>query len=185
MLLQVDMRLVVIRCHRSLCARAVHPFPWASGPGMVGCGHPTVDPMRMTDTIKDMGKGVDVAFTFRALNAMLGEPRVDLLGHRRPHVPEELRGHHGVGVGVQLGIGNLTGAGDRDTEGALACFRADLGHVDGAGADRRGLKPLLCRRLAGQSRSAAHTMPRQTTMSCRSGQVRSCRVQGIEAVIQW
>jgi hypothetical protein len=114
LLFQVDMSLVVIRFHWSRFERAVHPFHLAIGPGMVGFGQPMVDTMLMTDTIKAMVKGVDVAFTVRELTAMIGEHRVDLLGHSSHHVPEELSGHHCVGFGVQLGISKLAGAVDRD-----------------------------------------------------------------------
>jgi hypothetical protein len=152
LLFQVDMSLVVIRFHWSLFERAVHPFPLALGPGMVGFGQPMVDTMLLTDTIKAMVKGVAVAFTVRELHAMIGEHRVDLLGHSRHHVPEELSGHQCVGFGVQLGLSKLAGAGDRDNEGELAFFRAALCNVDVEVADRLGLKPLLFRLLAGHIR---------------------------------
>jgi hypothetical protein len=184
LLLQVAMRLVVLRLHRRLVARAVPPFHWTMGPGRVGVGQPMVNPMLMTDTINAMVQGVAVALPVRALKAMIGEPRVELRGHSHHHVPEELRGPQLVGVGMQLGIGTRTGAVDRAQEEALTCCCADLGTVAGAGADWRGLHPLLCRLLAGRLRYAAHTMPLQTTLEGRSGQVRACRVQGLEAVIQ-
>jgi hypothetical protein len=53
---------------------------------------------------------------------------------------------------MQLGIGKLTGAVNRDKQVELAFFRADLCDVDMEVADRIRLKLLLGRLLAGHVR---------------------------------
>ena len=73
------MGFVVIPFHGGLFERTVHPFHLAIGPGMVGFGQPLVNPMLMTDAIKDMGKGIDIVLPRGKLDAVIGEHRVDLI----------------------------------------------------------------------------------------------------------
>jgi hypothetical protein len=87
MLFQVVMSLIVILFHGGLFERAVHPFDLAIGPGMVGCGQPMVNPMLMTDAIKDMMKGLDIALPIGKLNTVIGEHRVDLVGYGGYQIP--------------------------------------------------------------------------------------------------
>ena len=81
MLFQVVMGVVVILFYSSLFERTVHPFHLAIGPGMVGLSQPMVNPMFITDAIKDMVEGVDIALPIRELDAVVGEYCVDRIGN--------------------------------------------------------------------------------------------------------
>jgi hypothetical protein len=149
---QVVMGFVVIPFHGGRFARTVHPFHLAIGPGMVGFGQPMVKPMFMTDAIKDMVNGIDIALPMGERDAVIGEHRVDLLGSGSAHVPEDLRGDHVVGFWRPFGLGKLAGAVHSDTQVELTFFRADRCAVEMTVADRIGLKLLLPRLLAGHVR---------------------------------
>ena len=97
---------------------------------MVGFGQPRINPILLTDTIKDMVKGVDIALAIGELDAIISEHRVDLIGDGGHHVPEELSGDHFVGFCMQLGIGKFAGTVNGDKQVELAFFRADLCDVD-------------------------------------------------------
>jgi hypothetical protein len=58
---QVVRGLVVIRFHSGVFARAVHAFDLALGPRMVGFGELMADAIVLTDTLKAMMQGVDLA----------------------------------------------------------------------------------------------------------------------------
>jgi hypothetical protein len=87
LLFQVVMGFAVRLFHGGLFEGAIHPFYLAIGPGMVGCGQPMVNTMLMTDTIKDMVQGIDIAHPIGKLDAVIGEQRVDLVGHGSNQVP--------------------------------------------------------------------------------------------------
>jgi hypothetical protein len=127
---QVVMSLVVILVHGGVFARAVHAFHWAIRPGMVGCGEPMVDGIRMTDASKNMLKGLDITFAIGELDAVISQHRMTLIGHGGHQVPEALSRDHFVGFLMQLGIGQCAGSVDGDKEGELAFFRAPLRDVE-------------------------------------------------------
>ena len=79
-LLQVVTGFVVILFHGGLFERAMHAFRWAIRPGIGGCGQPMVNPRLTTDARKDLVKGIEIALPSGALDAVIGEHRVDLLG---------------------------------------------------------------------------------------------------------
>jgi hypothetical protein len=54
---------------------------------MVGFGQPMVNTILMTDAIKDMVKGVDIALPIGELDAVIGEHRVDLVGYGSNQAP--------------------------------------------------------------------------------------------------
>ena len=119
MLFQVVVGLIVVLFHGGLFERAVHPFDLAIGPRMVGLGQPMVNTMLVTNPIKDMLKGVKIAFAIRELDAVIGQHRVDLVGYHSHQVPQELSRDQFVGFGMQLGIGKPTGAVNRDKQESL------------------------------------------------------------------
>jgi hypothetical protein len=84
---QVGLGFVVIPFHGGLFERTVQPVHLAMGPGMVGFGQPMVNPSFMTDAIKEMVKGIDIALPIGELDAVIGEHRVDLLGYGSDQVP--------------------------------------------------------------------------------------------------
>jgi hypothetical protein len=78
MLFQVTMALVVILFDGGLFERTVHPFHVAIGPGVVGFGQPVVNPVVLTDAIKDVVKGIDISLPMGELDAGISEHRVDV-----------------------------------------------------------------------------------------------------------
>jgi hypothetical protein len=86
MLFQMVMALVMVLFHGGVFERAVHAFHLAIRPGMVGFGQPMVDAILLTDAIKNMLKGVDIALAVGELDAVIGQHRMDLLGHGGHHV---------------------------------------------------------------------------------------------------
>jgi hypothetical protein len=144
--------LIVILVHGGVFAGAVHPFYLAIGPGLVGLGQPMVDAILMTDAIEDMLKGIAITPPVRELEAIIGQHGVDLVWYGGNQVLKELRGHHFVGLFMQLGIGQFAGTVNGDKQGGLAFFRSDLRRIDREVTNRGGLELLLCGLLAGRVR---------------------------------
>lgn len=62
----------------------VHPFNLTVGPGMIGLCQPMFDPIRLADHVKAHWPGVDgiaVARLLCKLNTIVGQDRMDLVGH--------------------------------------------------------------------------------------------------------
>jgi hypothetical protein len=85
--LQVVMGLVVRRFHGGVLACAGPAFDVASGPGMVGCGQPMVDALRLAEAITAKLPGGGIARAMSDLAAMLGQHRMDGVRDGRDHVP--------------------------------------------------------------------------------------------------
>ena len=172
MLLQAVMGWVVILFHGRVFARAVQACDLAIRPGRVGVGQPRGKAILLPDASNEMVKGLDIALALGARNAVIGQPRVDLLGHGGHHVPEAWRRAHCMGFFMPCGIGKVAGPVQGNHQGERACFRAHRRDRELAVADRRGLELLLGRLLAPQGRSAAEAMPLQAARQRGAGHVR-------------
>jgi hypothetical protein len=178
------MGLIVILFHGGVFERAVHAFHLAIRPGMVGFGEAVLDAILLADALKDMLKGVDIALAVGELPAVIGEHGVELVGDGGHQVAEELGGDHVVGFFVQLGIGKFTRPVNGDQQVELAFFRADLRDVDMDVAQGIGLELFLRRFLAFPIRHAVDAVPLQAAMESGSSQLRQCRLQGIQAIVE-
>jgi hypothetical protein len=127
MCFQAVMGLVVIRFHRGVFARAVHACHLAMRPGMVGFGEPMVDARLLTDAIKDLLTGVDIALAVGEWDAVIGQHGMNLLGHGGDQVPEDLSRNHVVGWFMQLSSGHFAGPVNGDKSGERAFFRCPIG----------------------------------------------------------
>src|SRR5437588_8379824 len=93
------------------------------------------------------------------------------------------RGLH-VGGRVQLGEGKLRRSVDRHEQIEVALFGADLGDVEVEVADRVAFEGLSGGRVASYLRYPADAVTLEASMQRRPGQVRDCRLQSIQAVVQ-
>ena len=132
--LKVPAQLLVIVVVEALDGRildgAVHSLHLAVGPRMVDLGQPVLDAVVVADPIEDVMERIFVTGLVGKLDAIVGEYRVDGVGHSRHEVPQELRGNHLAGLLVQLGVGELGCPIDGDEQAQLAFGRLHLGDVD-------------------------------------------------------
>jgi hypothetical protein len=98
---QLGMVVVLVSLDRRIFDRSVHPLDLTIGPGMVGLCEAMFDPV-------------------------VGENRVDLVGHGFEHVLQELPGGLSVSRGNELGNGELGCPVDTDEEKELALDRRTL-----------------------------------------------------------
>src|SRR5215204_5846725 len=106
------------------------------------------------------------------------------VGHGRDQVAQEVAGDATGGFLVQFRKGKLTRAVDGYEEVELAVLSPHLSDVDGEGADRIRLEPLLRGFLALGLGEPAHAVALQTAVPAGARQVRDRGLEGIEAVIQ-
>ena len=74
------------------------------------------------------------------MRAIVGQHGVDLVGHGRDQVAQEVPGNASGGLLVELDEGELRGPVDPNEQIELALLGADLGDVDVKVADRIGLE---------------------------------------------
>jgi hypothetical protein len=141
-------------------------------------------PYSLADAIEDVREGILIALPIGELDTVLGQHRVDLVGHGGDQLTQELCGYCLVSVRMQLGRGKLADTIDGDRQIGFAFFRADLRDVDMEGAEAPWLELFLRRRIACHVWQAANAMPLEAAMQCRSGQVRQHGLQDIQAIVQ-
>lgn len=116
-------------------------------------------PVGHADAVEDVRAGVAVPLMVTELDAVVSEHDVQLVGHSRDQVTQELGGFHLAGRGVQLGIDELRGAVDGDEQTQLALFGAYLGDVHMKIPDRIRLELLLLCGLVAFDLGQARLMP--------------------------
>jgi hypothetical protein len=124
MCFQRVMGLVVVFLHGGFFKRAIHAFPLTIRPWMTRFGEPVVDAILLADAIEDVREGIPIALLIGELDTVIGQHRVDLVGHGGDPVTQELCGYCLVGVRRQLGIGKLADTIDGDKQIELAFCRA-------------------------------------------------------------
>ena len=121
-------RGVVEDPHRGLLDGAVHPLDLPVRPstaelsirarrdgdhqiaeGVVGLGQSVLDAVGPADAVEGMHARGRCARRVGELDAVVGEHRVDAIGHGLQKVREHLRRHQPRGLGVQLGMDELRG----------------------------------------------------------------------------
>lgn len=101
---------------RRVLDRAVHPLDLAVRPRMVRLGQPMLDPVVLADHVEAHlpgAGGVPIAGLIGELDAIIGQDRVDAIGHDTQKVLEEFPGRLPVGLVDELGDRELAGSVDR------------------------------------------------------------------------
>jgi len=156
---EVLVGLVVVLPHGGVFAGPVHAFPLAIGPGMVGCGEAMGATLFLADASEEMGARVLSALPGGALEAVIGQHGVDLVGYGGDQVAQDLRSAPLARFGVQRRIDERADAVDRDEHVVRPLFRTALGTVELAGTKRIRSELLLSRLVAFNPRSAAASAP--------------------------
>jgi len=94
---------------------ALHPFDLAIGPGMIGLGEAVRNPVCLADHVEAHRPGVDgvpVPWLLCELDAIVGEDRMDLVGHDLEHMLKEFPSCLPVCLIDELGHGELARAVD-------------------------------------------------------------------------
>jgi len=138
----------MIAFDRCLLDRPVHPLDLVVGPGMLDPGEPVLDPILAAAHVEHVGhvgcRGtIGVARREGELDAVVGQYRVDFLGHSLDQGDQEGRGRCSTSPGDELNEGELAGPIDGDIEVEFAFGGAHFGNVDVEVADRVGLELLL------------------------------------------
>lgn len=98
------------------------------------------------------------------MRAIVGQHGVDLVGHGRNQVAQEITGDAPSGLFVQLDEGGLRGPINPYEQIELALFGADLGDVDVKIADRIGLELSPLRLVALDFRQSRDVVALQAAM---------------------
>jgi hypothetical protein len=176
--------VVVVALDGRVLDRAVHPLDLTIGPRMVHLGQAMLDAVLVADPVEDVLAVPDVLLAGRELDAVVGQQRVDPIGHGRDQVAQELCGFHLAGALDQAGEGDLRGSIDRHEQAQLALGRLHLGQVKVEVADRVGGEALLGGLVTIGLGQAADAMPLQAAMQAGAGQVWDARLQAVKAVVQ-
>jgi|SRR5271170_941545 len=166
---KLRMGVVVVALDRSFFNSAVHALDLAVGPGMIRFGKPVVDVVGKTDPVKRMtteagGWTSAVLGQVGELDAVVGEHRVDAIGHSGEQRLQECRGSPHVSTFDQFHEGELRGAIDGHEEVQLALGGAHLGQIDVEVADRTALELLPAWLAAFYLGQPTDTVPLQAAM---------------------
>jgi hypothetical protein len=151
---------------------------------VVHLGQPVLDPVLAADPVEDVPAVPDVLLARGEPHAVVGEHRVDAVGHRRDQAAQELRGLHLARAPHEAGEGELARAVGRHEQAQLALFGADLGEVDVEVAERVAREAFLLRLVAFGLRQPADAVPFQAAVQAGAREMRDGRLQAVEAVVQ-
>ena len=138
------MGVVVEPPHGGVLDGTVHALDLAIGPRMLWLGQPVVDigegagvfervcseRLLARDHLADLGWGPGIALGIGEVDAVIGQHRMDLVGHGLNQGAQEVGRGARRCLGVQLSEGELAGAVDSDEEVELAFGGLHLGDVD-------------------------------------------------------
>lgn len=161
------MGVVVVAFDRRFLDRPVHALDLAVGPGVVHFSQPVVDLMFTADAVEDVFECKCILLAIGELDAVVRQDRVDLVGHSRDKIAQELSGHHLARPLMQFDIGELGGAVDGHEEADFSLASAHFGDVDMEIPDGVTLE-LLLRLVTLNLWKAADPVPLQTAMQRRS-----------------
>src|SRR5215211_1057487 len=147
MLTKLLMRVVVVAVDCRLFEGAVHALDLPIGPRMVRLGELMLDTMLGTDAIKQQWEGVAVALSVDKLDAIVGQDRVDFVGHSGDEVAQELDSDRSGHPFVQFSEGELRGAINGDKQVQFAFFGLHFGDVEMKIANRVHLETFFLRWL--------------------------------------
>lgn len=129
---QLVMTIVVEAFDGCIFDRAVHPLDLPIGPWMVRLGEAVLDVVCLADHVEAhlaRPGGVAIARLLGELDAIIGQDRVDTVGHGFQQVIEELPCGSPVGLVDQPGDCELAGSVDGDEQVQLAFGRLHLRDV--------------------------------------------------------
>ena len=189
MLRELFVAVVVVPLHGCFLDGAVHSLDLSVGPGMIDLGEAVLDAVLATAHTKHVGgelrgRAFGIARGKAELDAVVGQYCMDLVRHSRDQRGEEGRRSNPVGFVDQLDEGEFASAVNADKEEQFALCRLHLGNVDVEVADRVGFELLFGGLVAFDIRQPSDAMPLQTPMQRRSGQMRQCCLQRVEAIVE-
>ena len=118
------------------------------------------------------------------LDAVVGQHRVDLIGHRLDQRAEKVGSRLPRRFPLKPGERELGGPVDRDEEGELAFLRSNLGNVDVEVADRVVGELAALELVAFELGQAADAVPLKTAVQRGSGEMRDARQQAVKVVME-
>ena len=150
MLSKLLMALVVEALDCGFLDGPVHSFDLSVGPGVLWFGQPMVDIVSSAgefesvsteerascDGLFDLADSQATAAWYREVDTVIGENRMDLVGHGRNKMAKEFGGNLGGRFLMQLDKGEFRRSIDGDKEMELAFFGPHFGNVDVEEADR-------------------------------------------------
>lgn len=176
-----------------------HALDLAVGPRMLGLGQTVIDvvlgagilegvspeALAIGHCLLDLRDGVAASARRREVDAIVGENGMDLVRHRLNEMQKEVGRGSGCRLLMRLDEGELRRSIDGDEEMQLALFGAHFGNVDVEVADRVGLELAFGALAILDVRQPCNAMPLQAAMQGRAGQMRDCRLKGIQAIVEW
>lgn len=117
--------------------------------------------------------------------AVAGQHDSDLVGNRVDKMAQEITSGAPFGFAMKLDIGKLADPIDGDKRIELALSRLNLGNVDMKIAYRICFERHSGRLIAFVLGQTADPMTLQATMQGRARQRWNCRLQRIEAIVEW
>ena len=128
--LEMPMGLVMITLDGGLLEGAVHPLDLTVRPEVIRLGQAVIDVVFTAHAVEDVATCEQVLLTVGELNAVVGEQRVQLLGHGLDEIVEKLRRDQLRRPRVQFSVSKLAGAVDGYKQAELSLLGPDLGDVD-------------------------------------------------------
>ena len=162
---------------------AVHAFNLSVGPRMFDLGEMVFDFVFLADPIKEVHKGLFIAFPVGELDAVIGQNMRDFVRHGGNQVAQDAcRDQFGLSF-MQFRIGEFRCLVDGHEEIEFTFFGTNFGNIDREVADRIFFKLFLLRLVAFHVRQTADPVALITAVQRRARQVRERRLQGIEAIV--
>ena len=126
------MGLVMIALNGGLLERAVHPLDLSIPirPGMVRLGEAVINAVLSAHAVEDMDTRELVLLAVGELDAVIGQHRMQLVGHGLDEIAEKLGCDHLGRSGMQFGVSELARAVDGHEQVELPLFGSNLGDVD-------------------------------------------------------
>ena len=91
---ELNMAVVVIAFDGCFFDGSVHPFDLAIGPGLFDFGEPVLDVVLVADPVKDMFKRAGVVSHVGELDSVVGQDRVNAIGHSSHEIAQKLGCNH-------------------------------------------------------------------------------------------
>jgi hypothetical protein len=197
-LAQLFVALVVVALDRCLLDRPVHPLDLTIRPRVTRFGQPMFDVevgagrfegmaaegQLLRPHLPDVLRRPAIAGRIGEVRAVVGEHRVDLVGHCSSKSPKEVTGDAPGRFLVQLDEGELGRAINGYQQVETALLGTDLGDVDVEVAERVALELAPDGRVAFDLRQLRDAVALETAVQRRARQVRDRGLQGVEAVVQ-
>ena len=184
---ELDVAIIVVALDGRVLDRAVHPLDLTIGPRVVRLGQTVLDPVCLTDHVKThlpRPRGIPISGLLGELDAVIGQDRMDPVGHDFHKVLQELPGSPSIRFFNQLNDGKFAGPVNGYEHKELAFRSLHLGDVDVEEADRVALELRPRGLVAINVRQAGNPVSLEAPVQRRPCQMRDRGLQSIEAVVQ-